>query len=748
MVARRLALSAELAGGSHMLRFVSGERQRALAERLLAPRVRDVLFMVPKRYIDLTGVVPVLAGTVGSDVTVVVEVDRVVVKRPRPKLTIIEASCFDESGVILLVFFNMPWLEKQLTPGTQLIAQGTLKYSYGFRRLESPVFEVVEEGELPRVLPVYGLTQGMSIAWMRRIISEALADRGNVIDPLPPQLVAARQLMARKEALRALHFPRNLQEAERARQRFAYEELLLMQLMLAHNLDERLWGTKHTSYLPPALAQKTRSGSPLDFDTCVSAVAELKALRAALPFEPTNEQKVAVAEIITQLAAPKPANHLVQGDVGTGKTAVAALVMSLCAHAQTQAAMMAPTSVLAAQYAQSAGMWLDAAGISWALLTSATPQAERATIVEGLASGEICVAFGTTALLSDDVVFKRLSLAIIDEQHRFGVQQRGALRQKGLGVDVVALSATPIPRTLALSVYGDISMSILRTRPKSTAPTTTRVLTPENMDIAWGALKEALSAGHQAYVVVPLVEQAPETGREVNTSDPHTAQASVRDEAAEEIPELFETTSPRMDVAQALRELSCIVPEAAVLSLNGRMKPEEKDEIMAAFKAKEADILVSTTVVEVGVDVPNATFLLVYNGDSFGLATLHQLRGRVGRGDVAGTCFIHTTAKRGTPARKRLSALERTQDGFKLAELDLSLRREGNVLGYKQAGRPSLRFADLAQDMCFIEFARHDAQVMLAQDPQLTSAQGRVLHAEMEDIFTDYLNEFGHLPRS
>jgi ATP-dependent DNA helicase RecG len=425
------------------------------------------------------------------------------------------------------------------------------------------------------------------------------------------------------------------------------------------------------------------------------------------------------------MAEPQVMNRLLLGDVGTGKTAVAAVALSAVADTGTQAAVMAPTSVLARQYAEKLGPLLDAAGISWALVTGATPADERAQAGEAIAAGACTVVFGTTAILSDDIAFARLSLVVIDEQHRFGVDQRAALRRKGAGADLLTMTATPIPRTLALSVYGDVACSRITERPVPGAGITTRALAPQNLDVAWTAIREAVDAGHQAYVVCPLVDDS-DDGSELD-----------------DVPEQARSASQQLNSATRIfAQLSDLTfPDLTVGLLHGRQSAAEKDEVMGRFRAGEVQVLVSTTVIEVGVDVPNATVMLVLDADRFGLATLHQLRGRVGRGLVSGMVYLCCAAKRGTPARTRLDALEATSDGFELAELDLRLRHEGEVLGYRQHGGVSLHVVDLASDGDLVEAAHADARELAHEDRALVAPEHRALALEVRDRFGAYFEE-------
>ncbi|MBR3325763.1 MAG: ATP-dependent DNA helicase RecG [Atopobiaceae bacterium] len=706
----RVARSRALTDDVGSLRYVNGKREQALV-RLGLRRVRDVLLHLPSRYLDFSCVTKIAFADVGSDVTVVGTVDKVTLKRPRPRMQIVEVYVVDDTGVLVATFFRQPWIADQLHAGDVVALSGKITFGYGFKQMKAPFHEVLGEGDasgsFARVLPVHPVGEGVSASWMRRIVSAAVADASDVCDPVPAAFVARHGLMSLGQALREVHFPQSVASAETARRRLAYDELLTLQLTLLTRQDLELEGVApfvHTIDGPYG-----------------------RRLVKALPFSLTDEQRVAADEILADMAAPRVMNRLLLGDVGTGKTAVALVAIGAVADSQSQAVVMAPTSVLARQYAEKLGPILDEAWISWALVTGATPAAERSAIAEAVAAGELTCMFGTTALLSDDMAFARLSLVVIDEQHRFGVNQRLALRKKGRGADLLTMSATPIPRTLALSVYGDIACSRIRHRPRPGAGVTTKVIPPENIDIAYGAIRDAVAAGHQAYVICPLVDDK-DDGKELDDV-PERSQAGAK--------QLHAATSTLESLRRGpLRSLRLDL-------LTGRMSPADKDEVMARFRDGAIDVLVSTTVVEVGVDVPNACAMLVFDADRFGLATLHQLRGRVGRGDNAGTVYLCCAAKRNTPARERLGALEATSDGFELAELDLRLRREGEVLGYRQHGGVTLRVCDLASDGDLVEAAHVDARAICDVDPGLVHPLYAPLARECRDRFGAYFEEVG-----
>lgn len=691
------------------LKYVSGAREEAL-RRLGIESVGDLLCHIPRRYLDFTHAVDIESAPIGSVSTIVGTVDRVSEKRPRPRLVITEVFLVDETGVLQVAFFKQPWLSRDIKRGDRLAVMGKVEFAYGFKQMSAPLFERLDANRAAGIVPVHPVSEGISVAWMRRIASVAVGLSLGAPDPLPAPLRARRRLMSSSMSLRAIHFPTSMGERELARRRLAYEETLVLQLGLRLRNDSNLLGVPAVGHTPGG---------------------HVAALRSALPFQLSEEQDAAVAQILRDMRdGGRIMNRLLLGDVGTGKTAVASFALACAADTGTQACVMAPTGILAQQYAVKVAPVLEGIGVSCALLTGATPTVERARLLERLAAGDIDVLFGTHAVLTEDVVFPRLSLVVIDEQHRFGVGQRNVLRAKGPGADLLVMSATPIPRTLALSLYGDLDSSVIRHRPVPGAGVATRVLNEGNRDIAYGAIREAIGAGQRAYVVCPLVAD--------------------RDDAdeLEDVPAPGQDGAPRTplhSVEGELAHLEIVFPEACVAALHGRMSPAEKDATIDAFRLGAIDILVSTTVVEVGVDVPEATVMLIENGERFGLATLHQLRGRVGRGTRAGTCYVIAQgagrARRKTPSMERLEALEATSDGFELAEMDLRLRHEGEILGLRQHGAMSLRFVDLDADTDIIESAHDDAIEILAHEPPLSAPALIPLRHRVIDRYGDVFKE-------
>ncbi len=714
----RLMRTAALGREASALRFARGERAELLGRMGIAT-IRDELYAVPYRYLDFTCVSTVAHAVIGEEVTVVVRVDEVKTKRPKPRLEVVEVSCYDDTAPLIVTYFGQPWVARQIHPGQLVAFSGKMGFSYGFKRMNGPFHDLVAEqgaqalgAPRARMLPVHHVTEGLSQAWARRLASCAVQDYAEVCDFWPARHRARRHLMPLARALRCAHFPADADEAEAARRRLAYDEATLLQIALTVGREARLPGVHPVAH--------------------VTEGAFSQALRRAMPFELTADQAAATRDILQDMARPRPMCRLLLGDVGTGKTAVATRALGAVADTGTQAAVMAPTGVLAAQYAHKVGPLLDAAGISWALLTGATPAAERRQTLEGLAAGWICVAFGTHALLGEDVEFASLSLVVIDEQHRFGVRQRHVLREKGRGADLLVMSATPIPRTLALSLYGDLDASYLRERPVAGAGVTTKVISKRERRLAYEAIQQAIDQGRQAYVVCPLV----------GTRAARDRAGQQDDRAADELSAGGDPSDPRAAQREVEELQRSVFPQARVGLLTGRMPAAEKQRVMEEFRSGQIQVLVSTTVIEVGVDVPNATVMLIEDGERFGLAQLHQLRGRVGRGSHPGTVYVAASASSPT-AKQRMRALESTSDGYELALYDLRLRREGDILGARQSGEATLRYVDLSRDEDLLVSARQDSRAMLEADPMLAGLSLRPVRDEVIIRYGDVFKEVG-----
>ncbi|MDR0309076.1 MAG: ATP-dependent DNA helicase RecG [Coriobacteriales bacterium] len=756
------------------------ERRAFGLERLGIKTLRDLLRHYPIRYNDFSQALKIIDAPLGERVSILAHIHEVKTKRPRPRLLIIEATLTDETGMFIASWFNQPWLIKQLQPGMELFCLGKMEHSYGYRRMSSPLFVNVEEDQKTDIQPVYRANSDISLGWIRRLINEALdaldalevsgptdaagsvdfagakpksaassrkvhisehfamaastvpgATTGfqiALLDPLPPILRVHKSLMSRRGALREIHLPQSMQSVQAARKRLAFEEVFLLQLFLQQ---------RRIALTAEAIASGKSRAMNVETSASGSVIAELNRL---LPFTLTSDQVRATSEILSDLAIPAPANRILLGDVGSGKTIVALHALLVAADNKLQAAMMAPTEILAEQYASQLGPMLDTLGIPWVLLTSSTPPAKRRDILQKLAHGEASIAFGTHALIESEVIFADLALVVIDEQHRFGVAQRDALRQKGTAVNYLAMTATPIPRSLALTLYGDFDCSFIRSRPQAKTRRTTKLIRKDQLAEAYEAVAKALGRGEQAYIVCPLIgekknSQQHSQQRIVDGSESVNLDDSFDEES--DPPELITEFSPEMDnvnirAAQKERDYLArqVFPNSKVALLTSRLKNSEKQDIMKGFRAGNIDVLVSTTVVEVGIDVPNATVMVIQDADRFGLSQLHQLRGRVGRGQKDGQiCLVSSSAS--TDALERLVSLTQTEDGFELAEIDLALRREGDVTGSRQHGTAALKLVQVIRDADLISEAFREAQALLKDDPGLESPEHALLRYEV-----------------
>ena len=693
------------------VKLVSPARASALAG-LGIVSVRDLVTHFPRRYIDLSVRESTATAQIGQSCTVQGAVHEVKLKRPKPHLPLVEITLVDEAGVLVITCFRQPWLADQLKRGSRIAVAGKVEFNYGFKRMVNPYLEILDgaEGECGMVIPVHPACEKISVAWMRRIISNALAHIEGAYDPLPLELRAKYRLMSRGRALSCIHFPTSMAEVAEARRRLVYEELLLLELTLMGEAAHAAAGSSPVAHVTDGLYAA--------------------ALEAALPFSLTDEQAAARKDILDAMGAPRRMNHMLLGDVGTGKTAVAAFALAACADTGSQAALLAPTEVLASQHADTLGKLFDQVGIVWAYLSASTSPAERAEILAGVASGSITVLVGTHAILEADVVFQNLTLVVIDEQQRFGVEQRACLLGKGSAPDALCLTATPIPRSLALAIYGDMTLSYIKQRPNALARRETFVHAKSDQGKAYDAAREALGRGEQVYVVCPLIGQDSET-RDARAPRKRTVDEEAYEYAAISIEGDDDFAGD--DVTAASKEASylqqTVFADWQVELLHGRMKSAEKHEVMERFRTGQTQVLVATTVIEVGVDVPNATVMIVQDADRFGLSQLHQLRGRVGRGGKDAQVHL-VSASKSDASLARLSAMERTDDGFELAKYDLSLRREGDILGNRQHGASALKLVNIVRDARIIEAAHADAAEIMEEDPGLEEPQHRALALE------------------
>ena len=697
------------------VRMVSPKRAAALGKLGIAS-VRDLLSNYPRRYLDMSRICTIADARIGDSCTMRVRVHEVKLKKPRPRLALTEVTVVDETGVLIITAFRQPWLADQLKPGMLAAVSGKVEFNYGFKRMTNPYIEVLEGSGADfhgMIVPVHPSTGAIKAGMMRRLVSNALEQVNGVLDPLPVALRAKYRLMSRNQALSCIHFPHAMGEQAQARRRLAYEEVLLLQLMLMQD------GLRRSEGLSPV--RHVVDGR------CMAALQE------AVPFELTGEQAQARDDILEKLASPYAANHMLLGDVGTGKTIVAAFALAAAADTGTQALFMAPTEILARQHAAGLGPLLQKAGVSSALLTGSTPPEERTRVLEALLSGELDVLFGTHALLEDDVTCANCSLVVIDEQQRFGVDQRAALIAKGTCPDALYLTATPIPRSLALALFGNLTLSYIKERPRAAAPRKTYLHTLADKGQAYDAALAACARGEQVYVVCPLVGE--------KRTEPSSKGGNGEEEDAYE----FDAIAIEDEADMVGGNVRAAEDEAAFLQskvfvdyevglVHGKLPASQKQEVMDRFRAGDIQVLVATTVIEVGVDVPNATVMIVEDADRFGLSQLHQLRGRVGRGDLPGEVHLVSGTRKDT-ALERLAAMERTDDGFELASYDLSLRREGDILGNRQHGASLLKLVNVVRDGGLIEAAHADARAILEEDPELQSEQYRALAREARVVY-------------
>ena len=722
----------ELFAGSRRQKALKAVGERAKAfEKLKIDSVQDLLQHYPRRHVDRTAVRTVAdirdlaaKGELG-EVQVLAKVDainRPVEIRPkgnsRKKRTLIKGRIGDETGKIEVTWFNTTWVARALKPGTEAFFYGRIGTFKGKLQMTMPRFEMVRTGKEPfnvgRIIPIYPATTDLTSDQVRKVIWETLQDVGEIMDPVPREIYRKLGLMPRSDAIRLIHFPDTKDEVIQARRRIVFDEVFTLQLGLVYRkrkLERTVTGISHPKPTAGSLAE--------------TFIAEL-------PFKLTGAQRRACDEVADDMAKTYPMHRLVEGEVGSGKTVVALYACLMAIEGGHQAALMAPTEVLAEQHHLTVNELLGRAfgeaegrnlfaGVSKRpvvrLLTGSTPAAQRDKILGEVAAGEVGLLIGTHALIQETIEFARLGLAVVDEQHRFGVHQRKTLREKGTGgePDILVMTATPIPRTLAVTIYGDLDVSILDELPKGWQPIETRLAEGEKgRTAAYDLIRSEVTSGRQAFVVYAL-----------------------RDES--------DKTELRSAKAEAVRLAEEVFPDLAVGLVHGDMKSAEKEAAMTSFRDGTTQVLVATTVVEVGVDIPNASVMLIEDADRFGLAQLHQLRGRIGRGEYASYCVLATdldlTKAAEDPAialaYERLTSVVATRDGFKLALVDLKQRGEGQLFGARQSGMPQLKMARVLEHREILEAARAEAIALLDEDPELTEWGHEALAREMRDRFPE-----------
>lgn len=666
-------------------------------ERLGATNIWDLLYIFPRRYDDYSLMKPINRLQYGETVTVIGTIWEVRARKARNH-KLVQAVISDGTGKIQATWFNQPWLTNKLKTGMQIVLSGNVDQYLGRPVFQNPEWEPVELEPLKtrRIVPIYPLTRGLSSHKMRDIQKQAVSNwAAKVPDPLPVSIRQRRGYYTLPHTLQQVHFPDSQETLHNARQRLVFDELFLLQLgMLGLRRD---W--------------QDAPGHPVPYHEGV-----LAAFASRLPFELTAAQKRVINEIMTDMARDVPMNRLLQGDVGAGKTVVAAAAMVAAVRGGLQTALMAPTEILAEQHYQGLSSLLEEhMGIRVSLLTGSTTNAERTTLYEDISNGIAQVVIGTQALIQDKVNFRNLGLVVIDEQHRFGVEQRKALRDKGAvspngstpaepNPHLLVMSATPIPRSLALSLYGDLDLSILDEMPPGRQEIKTRWLRPSERERAYSFVRGQIESGRQAFIICPLVEES-------------------------------DKIDARSAVSEYERLQKEVFPDLELGLLHGRMKADEKEAVMRSFYSGETDILVSTSVIEVGIDVPNSTVMVIEGANRFGLAQLHQFRGRVGRGAHQSYCLLLAETVTGD-AEERLSALEKTNDGFMLAEKDLEIRGPGEFFGQRQSGLPELQLASLL-DMKMLEMAREEAQALFEIDPMLERPEHAQLHEQVSQFWEE-----------
>ncbi len=622
--------------------------------------IYDLIYYFPRAYDDRTNIKKIGELKFNEYVVLKASVMSAVNLTVRSGKKIVKAMVSDGTGIMEILWFGMPYIKKSLKIGEEYLFIGQIKKSAVFQLInpEYKLFSGQQKVSENEILPIYSSNKNITQNNLRKLVEKFIANFLNYFEEnIPDKLIKEYKIMERKNAIKNIHYPVSMKEIEEAKRRFAIEELLILELGILKNRFI-IENSNSKNYEVEGKKEKVR-----DF-------------LSQLTFNLTNAQKKVIKEIYDEISNGKIVNRLIQGDVGSGKTVVAMVMLIYMAENAYQGALMAPTEILANQHYLGIKERLEKIGLRVELLTSSIKGKKKNEILEGIASGEIDIVIGTHSLIEDDVVFKKLGLIVIDEQHRFGVNQRNKLREKGFLGNLLVMSATPIPRSLALSIYGDLDLSIIDELPPGRTPIKTKwIANDEDLEKMYNFIYKKVNDGNQAYFVAPLIE----------TSD-KMALKSV-DKVSEEIEQKF--SNKKIGI------------------IHGKMKAKEKDEVMLKFKNKEYDILIATTVIEVGIDVPASTIMTIYNAERFGLSALHQLRGRVGRGSKQSYCFLISNSMTEN-SKQRLSIMEETEDGFRIAEEDLKLRNSGEIFGLRQSGFSDLKFIDIIYDVKTIKLVRDE----------------------------------------
>jgi len=667
-----------------------GPKRLEILGRLGIHTIRDALFYFPRDYKDLTQKQKISDAKIGADITIQGRILGIQNRMSRNRKHILEVFVTDESGTVAATWFNQPFLAGKFHVDDVLFLHGKVS-EYRYLQLLNPEYEIIRDGnDLVReggIVPLYPLTEQISQSYLRKIMRDAVTRFADHIEEtLPDELLKKNRLISARDAIKNIHFPETLDLLKSAKYRLVYDELFILEVALA--LRKR--GIKNETGISFKVGKNVDSH-----------------IRNLIPFTLTRAQERVIHEIVEDMRSNRPMNRLLQGDVGSGKTVVAIYAILAAIANGYQTAFMAPTEILADQHSRTLHKYLQQSQVRKCLLTGSTNARNKKDVLQRIADGQIDLVVGTHALIEDTVQFKKLGLVVIDEQHRFGVIQRMKLKEKGTFPDVLIMTATPIPRTLSLTLFGDLDVSIIDELPPGRPPIKTLWILKGKEADAYTFISEEIAKGRQAFIVYPLVEES-------------------------------DVLDLKSAVAEAKRLQTAVFATLKVGLLHGQMKSAEKEQVMMDFKEKRYDVLVSTVVIEVGIDVPNATVMVVEHAERFGLSQLHQLRGRIGRGSEQSYCLLFGNPKT-QESQERLKIMTKTCDGFEIAEMDFRLRGPGEFFGTRQHGLPELRISNLVRDFAILKQARDDAFQIVSEDPRLASPAHQKIKQKTVETFRDRL---------
>jgi len=663
-----------------------GPKRSLYFKKIGVETINDLLFLVPRRYIDYSDIFKIKNLKINNEATVIGKIQLVELQKIKNRVNLTKILLTDDSGSINIKWFNRPDLKKKFKVGDWLLISGKVSFFYD-RQFVNPLYEIISEEEIMEkthgsIIPVYPLTDGLSLWDIKRAIKISLdACLDEIRETLPQSITKKHNLMSLSEAVYNLHFPTKIEKAIAARRRLVYDEFFFFELILAKRKMKFM----------------NETGIPLKENGKLTE----KFVRL-LPFQLTKGQTEVIKSIVNNMEQLRPMNRLLQGDVGSGKTIVALYAMLVSVENGYQSVLMAPTEILAEQHFIVLSEILKKLNVESLLLTSSIKGDERQTTIQKIHSGEAQIIFGTHALIEEEIMFKNLGLAVVDEQHRFGVMQRAALVNKGINPDFLVLSATPIPRTIALTLYGDLDISMLKEKPPSRGEVITKIVNEKKKGTTFEFVRQEVSKGRQVFVICPIIEKS--------------------------------ETLDLKSVNEVYQEITSAFPECSVGVIHGRLKTAERMSIMNEFRCGNLSILVATTVIEVGVDIPNASVMLIEHPERFGLAQLHQLRGRIGRGAQKSYCFLFLNRYVPPETFERISFFEKNNDGFALAQKDIKLRGPGEILGKKQHGLPDIKIGDLEADKDLLFLARDDAFELVKKDPEISSSEYYVIRRKLNKL--------------